>query len=266
MTRVFIAGYYTPAIAAIQWLFAEGLQPSDITLATYTGDNRNSALLAFAETNRIKTIAAPVTSNIMAMTEVNEEMDRNRYDMLFSLYYRHRIPQRAINAVQGRAVNIHPALLPKYAGCWSSAWAMINGEHRAGFTWHYMTEKFDSGNIILQQPVIISPRATAFSLYHESMYRQMQVFDQVFYRVLSGYPGYEQTGERSYYDRSLPYGGEIDPTWPEVKIERFIRAMIFPPFKPAMYKGIEITSMTQYKGVRLGLSEEQVPDLRASNR
>jgi methionyl-tRNA formyltransferase len=52
--------------------------------------------------------------------------------------------------------------------------------------------------------------------------------------IASSASGLEQTGESSYYGRDLPFFGIIDPTWSTEKIDRFIRAMYFPPFKPAV--------------------------------
>ena len=47
------------------------------------------------------------------------------------------------------------SLLPKYKGCSSITWAMVNGEKRCGFTYHYMNEKYDDGKIILQKSIKI---------------------------------------------------------------------------------------------------------------
>ena len=63
--------------------------------------------------------------------------------------------------------NLHPSLLPKYAGCSSLAWAIINNEEFAGFTWHVLSDNFDKGEIILQESIRISPSDTAFSLWNK---------------------------------------------------------------------------------------------------
>ena len=45
--------------------------------------------------------------------------------------------------------------------------------------------------------------------------------------------GEEQSGSSSYHRRYLPFDGLIQPEWSEEQVERFIRAMHFPPFDGA---------------------------------
>ncbi|CAD7932460.1 unnamed protein product [Amoebophrya sp. A25] len=47
--------------------------------------------------------------------------------------------------------------------------------------------------------------------------------------------GSAQEGEPSYHSRKLPHGGVIQPGWEQAKVERFIRAMRFPPHEGAIY-------------------------------
>ncbi|MDP8212359.1 MAG: methionyl-tRNA formyltransferase [Candidatus Zapsychrus exili] len=59
------------------------------------------------------------------------------------------------------AINIHDALLPKYAGFSPVNWAIINGEKKTGVTIHYIEEEFDQGKIIAQETVFIEDNDTA---------------------------------------------------------------------------------------------------------
>merc|ERR1712216_675607 len=45
--------------------------------------------------------------------------------------------------------------------------------------------------------------------------------------------GEEQQGEASYHFRKLPFDGLIQHEWSDSQVERFIRAMHFPPFDGA---------------------------------
>ena len=42
-------------------------------------------------------------------------------------------------------------LLPYYKGCNSLMWAMINNERYVGYTYHFLSNNFDEGNIIYQK-------------------------------------------------------------------------------------------------------------------
>ncbi len=50
-------------------------------------------------------------------------------------------------------VNIHPSLLPAYRGAAPINRAIINGEHTTGVTFFKMTERMDSGPVIMQQQI-----------------------------------------------------------------------------------------------------------------
>ncbi len=56
----------------------------------------------------------------------------------------------------GKAVNIHPSLLPKYKGLDTHKRVLKNNEKFSGCTVHYVTTKLDSGKIILQKKIKIS--------------------------------------------------------------------------------------------------------------
>jgi len=61
-------------------------------------------------------------------------------------------------------INIHASLLPKYRGAAPINWAIINGERSTGVTVIKMDEKLDSGDIILQEELIIEEDDTAITL------------------------------------------------------------------------------------------------------
>ena len=227
--KLLIAGYYTAPILALQQLFAQGFTNKDVALLTYGDDKRNEPLLAFAEATGIEVQTFAVKSD-EALLWIRER----GFDTLFSLYYRHLIPARVLEHFNGRAVNLHAGRLPDYAGCWSSAWSIINGEPYARYTYHYMTPEFDAGNILYWSHTRIEGEDTAFSLYHRLLHHAIGEFMPVLEKL--GADGEPQKGERRYYGRELPHGGYIDPTWTDEQVERFIRAMIFPPFKGAMLR------------------------------
>ena len=55
----------------------------------------------------------------------------------------------------GKVINIHPSLLPKYKGLYTHKRVLKNNEKFSGCTVHYVTSKFDSGKIILQKKIKI---------------------------------------------------------------------------------------------------------------
>ena len=54
---------------------------------------------------------------------------------------------------QGRLVNIHPSLLPKYQGLHTHQRAIDAGDSELGVSVHFVTEELDGGPVILQAKV-----------------------------------------------------------------------------------------------------------------
>lgn len=65
---------------------------------------------------------------------------------------------------QGKMVNIHPSLLPKYKGLEAIKQAYDAGEKESGCTVHWVIEDMDAGEIIHQSPVPILPDDTLETL------------------------------------------------------------------------------------------------------
>ena len=171
-------------------------------------------------------------------------------DIICSVYYRSIIPSSVIEAAKGKIFNLHPSLLPRYRGCSSLTWAMINGEKECGYTYHYIDEGIDTGNIIIQKPVKIEEFDTQLTLYNRIMVLAMEDFEKAFNMVCSGFAGTKQVGNETYYSRGCPFNGLISENMDDDTVERFIRAMIYPPYPVAKYKGISISSFEDYKQIK----------------
>ncbi len=61
-------------------------------------------------------------------------------------------------------VNVHGSLLPKYRGAGPIQWALINGEAETGITTMLMDEGMDTGAMLLQEAIPITPDDTAGTL------------------------------------------------------------------------------------------------------
>lgn len=171
-------------------------------------------------------------------------------DIIISVYYRYLISNDVIMKCNKKIINLHPSLLPKYRGCSSLTWAMINGEKDCGFTYHYIDTNIDTGNILLQEKVKIEDFDTQETLYNRVMFLALKKFTKAIELVSAGYEGIQQVGQVSMYKRACPYNGEISDSWSDDKIDRFIRAMIYPPYPKATYKGRDINSLEEYHTIK----------------
>jgi methionyl-tRNA formyltransferase len=173
-----------------------------------------------------------------------------RPDAVVSIYYRFIIKRCVIDACGGRIMNLHPSLLPAYRGCSSLTWAMIDDRSEVGFTYHLIDDGCDTGDVLLQEKIDVKPFDTQATLYQRVCFSAMNAFEEAFQKLVSDPVGRKQSGEVSHYPRGCPHDGEIDPTWSDEQVERFIRAMINPPYPPAKLAGRLVHTMEEYHSVK----------------
>jgi methionyl-tRNA formyltransferase len=176
-------------------------------------------------------------------------------DVISSVYYRYIISKDIIDYCDGKIFNLHPSLLPDYKGCSSLTWAMIEGEEYVGYSYHYLTQEVDGGDILLQEKLKVEEFDTQSSLYNRVMFEAMRPYFKVVQAVKNKEKGTLQDNNKGkVYKRGAPFNGVIDPTWNISRIDKFIRAMIFPPLPAASFKDIEIYDIETYEKIRDSLT------------
>ena len=234
--RVILCGYHWTGCKALELLLDEGYE---VYVYTHKAENYIADLEGLCIRKQIKYSLDKITVDNLPFVP----------DMICSVYYRWVIKQDVIDIVKGRIFNLHPALLPKYRGCSSLTWALINGEEECGFTYHYINAGCDTGNIIIQKPIRIEDFDTQLTLYNRVMFESMNYFLEAVHLVQGGYEGKVQEGATSYYKRGCPMEGKITDEMDEQMKERFIRAMCYPPYPAAKYHGQEITTLRELQKI-----------------
>jgi methionyl-tRNA formyltransferase len=74
------------------------------------------------------------------------------------------LPPVILNLPPKGCINVHGSLLPKYRGAGPIQWAIINGETETGITTMLMDEGMDTGAMLLQKRLTITPEDTAGTL------------------------------------------------------------------------------------------------------
>ena len=69
------------------------------------------------------------------------------FDYLFSVLNEKIIPKEILENIKILGLNFHDGPLPKYAGLYSSTWAILKGEKKHGVCWHQINKDLDSGKI-----------------------------------------------------------------------------------------------------------------------
>lgn len=167
-------------------------------------------------------------------------------ELIVSVGYLDILTPAVIEEVYGRVINCHYALLPNHRGRSSVPWAILDGDTCTGVTWHYIDESIDTGSVLLQATCRIEADETQASLFDKMDQLAADSWPAAFELVFARFQGTPQRGRAQYHRAGPPHGGEIDPTWPDDYVERFIRAMVHPPRPYARLNGVEVQTFGEY--------------------
>jgi methionyl-tRNA formyltransferase len=106
----------------------------------------------------------------MRAPEVYEEYTRLKPDLNVMAFVTSILPASILNYPRMGTIQYHPSLLPKHRGGSAINWAIINGETKTGITIFWPDGGIDTGPILLQKEVEISPDDTVGSLYFEKLF------------------------------------------------------------------------------------------------
>ena len=106
----------------------------------------------------------------MRVPEIYEEYTRLKPDLNVMAFVTSILPDSILNYPKMGTIQYHPSLLPKHRGGSAINWAIINGETKTGITIFWPDRGVDTGPILLQKEVEISPDDTVGSLYFEKLF------------------------------------------------------------------------------------------------
>ena len=144
------------------------------------------------------------------------------------------IPPKVLDNPALRFINYHNSLLPRHRGRNAPTWAIFSGDSFAGATWHQIDAGIDTGPIIAQKTVPITPQTTALQLVAQCMQAASELFRQLLPHILSwNLPNVRPKDRLTEYHSShtSPADGLLDPTWPFPKLSRFLRSLDYGPLE-----------------------------------
>ncbi len=119
---------------------------------------------------------------------IDNILSSKKVDYLILAGFLLKIPERIVDKYEGRIINIHPALLPKFGGKGMYGKNVHNtvieaGEKRSGITIHLVDRDYDRGTILFQAECDLSHNESSDSLA-EKIHRLEQIY---FPLIIEGY-------------------------------------------------------------------------------
>ena len=95
------------------------------------------------------------------------------------------LSKKFIKKFDGKIINIHPSLLPKYKGLNTHSKAIKNKDKYAGCTVHYVTTELDSGKIILQKKFKVAAKDNSASLSRKVLKLEHKLYPAAIMKIFN---------------------------------------------------------------------------------
>ena len=118
--------------------------------------------------------------------EMAEALDQYQPDIIALAGFMRVLTAEFVARYQGRMLNIHPSLLPKYRGLHTHARAIEAGDDIAGCTVHEVTADLDDGPILGQARVPVVAGDTPETLAARVLVQEHRLYPAVLRRFAAG--------------------------------------------------------------------------------
>ena len=116
---------------------------------------------------------------------VLNELKKKKIELVCLAGFMKILSKNFIKKFEGKIINIHPSLLPKYKGLNTHRRVLINSEKYSGCTVHYVNSELDSGKIILQKKVKVFKNDTVKKLSQRILKQEHYLYPKALRKILN---------------------------------------------------------------------------------
>ena len=181
-TAVFISGTGSNLKNIIKF---SKIKKSPISIDLIVSNNRLSKGLRYADQFKIQKKIFIFKNYKKTEKKISLFLKKKKIKFICLAGFMEILSKEFIKKFDGKIINIHPSLLPKYKGLNTHARAINNKDKLAGCSVHYVTSKLDSGKIILQKKVKISARDTPNTLAKKVLKEEHKLYPSAIMKIFN---------------------------------------------------------------------------------
>ena len=181
-TAVFISGTGSNLKNLIK--FAK-IKKSPISINLIISNTNMAKGLGFAHQFKIKKKIFNFKNSLIQEKKLLKFLKKEKINFVCLAGFMKILSKDFITKFDGKIINIHPSLLPKYKGLNTHLRAINNKDKFAGCTVHYVTDKLDSGKIILQKKVKISSKDNPTSLAKKVLLQEHKLYPTAILKIFN---------------------------------------------------------------------------------
>ena len=156
-----------------------------IKIMLVISNNTNAKGLKIANSFKIKNYAIKFKNRSIFEKQSLKLMKKYNIDMICLAGFMKIVSGNFIKKFANPILNIHPSLLPKYKGLNTHLRAIKNKDKFSGASVHKVTQKLDSGKIILQKKIKILKKDTVISLEKKVLKIEHEIYPKAIVKFLT---------------------------------------------------------------------------------
>ena len=156
-----------------------------IRIVLVVSDNFSAKGLNYAHKSNINNIVIKYSNRKSFEDRLFKLLRRNNVDLICLAGFMKILSGKFIKKLNKTILNIHPSLLPKYKGLNTHNRAIQNKDKYSGATVHIVSEKLDSGKIILQKKVKILKSDNKKSLEKKVLKIEHKIYPKAIIKLLA---------------------------------------------------------------------------------
>ncbi len=141
--------------------------------------------LSIAKKNGIKNYFMNFTKSRKLGNLVLNDLKKNKIKLVCLAGFMRILPDYFIKSYNGKIINIHPSLLPKYKGLNTHKRVIKNKEKFTGCTVHYVNKYLDSGRIISQKKIKINSKDTEKTIEKKVLKIEHKIYPLTINKILT---------------------------------------------------------------------------------
>jgi len=180
-TAVFISGNGSNLKHLVEFSV---LKKSPIIINIVISNNSKAKGLLIAKKYRIKTKIYSFKNKFKDENKIIKILKEKNINLICLAGFMKILSSNFIKKFNGKILNIHPSLLPKYKGLNTHQRVIDNNEKFSGCTVHIVNSKLDSGKIILQKKVKINKNETPKTLAKKILKNEHVLYPKAIKKML----------------------------------------------------------------------------------
>ena len=158
-----------------------------IKIVLVISNNSGARGLNYAKRSKIKNYIIKSQSKSIFEKKLLKLLKKNNINLLCLAGFMKILSGNFIKKFSWPILNIHPSLLPKYKGLNTHQRAIRNKDKFAGASVHKVTQKLDSGKIILQKKIKILKMDNSTSLEKKVLKIEHEIYPKAIIKFLTNH-------------------------------------------------------------------------------